>query len=222
MMPSRTNPLWHNNPALVQLLGLCPLLAVSNSAVTALGLGLATIFVIGCSNFLVSLLRPAVRDHIRIPVFVVVIATLVTATELVLHAWLEPLYQSLGIFLPLIVTNCMILARAEIFASRNPPLSSLIDGVATGAGFAAVLVVLGGLRELIGRGTLFDQLELLFGPGAWGGIAIGEGYPGLLLASLPAGAFIGLALLIAAKNRIDSGLSQRTSSPAPQTASLNF
>lgn len=215
------NLLWHNNPALVQLLGLCPLLAVSNSIVTALGLGLATIFVIACSNLVVSLLRPLTRHHIRIPVFVVVIATLVTATELLLHAWFEPLYQSLGIFLPLIVTNCMILARAEVFASKNRGLPALLDGLVTGTGFAAVLVLLGGLRELVGRGTLFDQLELLFGPGAWGGLAIGAGYPGLLLASLPAGAFIGLALLIAAKNRVDAGLAQRTSIAARQPSVAN-
>ncbi len=189
--------LWRRNAGVVQLLGLCPLLAVSTSAVTGLGLGLATLFVLTCTNLLVSLLRPVLVGSLRIPVFVLVIASLVTVVELVLAAWLPALDQRLGLFVALIVTNCTILARAEAFASRLPPGAALLDGLATGTGFAAVLLILGAARELVGRGTLFAGLDLLFGPAA-AGAGLTLPVDGLLLAVLPPGAFIGLGLMVAA------------------------
>ena len=189
--------LWRRNAGLVQLLGLCPLLAVSNSVVNGVGLGLATVFVLLGTNFVVSLLRPLLTRELRIPMFVLIIATLVTVVELVLAAWFPGLDRRLGIFVPLIVTNCTILARAEAFASRQPPAAALLDGLATGAGFAAVLITLGALRELVGRGTLFAGMDLLLGPAARG-FELALPVDGLLLAALPPGAFIGLALLVAA------------------------
>ena len=188
--------LWTNNPGLIQLLGICPLLAVSNSLVNGLGLGIATLFVLILSNLMVSLGRHWLHQDFRLPVFVLIIATLVTVVELTAQAWFFDLWLSLGIFLPLIVTNCVILARADAFASRQPPLVAMLDGFAQGLGFALVLAILGGLREIIGRGTLFSGAEQLLGPTAaameW---RVSEG--GFLLALLPPGAFIGLALLVA-------------------------
>ena len=203
--------LWKNNPALVQLLGLCPLLAVSNSLINGLGMGIATIAVLCASNLIVSLSRNFLRDEIRIPVFVLLIASLVTVIELVMNAWFHELYRVLGIFVPLIVTNCAIIGRAEAFASRNPPLPSLLDGLAMGGGFAATLVVLGAIRELVGRGSLLDGAELLFGDIAsnWS-IQIFAPEHGFLLALLPPGAFIGLGLLIAVKNVLDSRHARQT------------
>lgn len=196
------NGLWDNNQALVALLGLCPLLAVSNSVVNALGLGMATIFVLSASNTTVSLLRNQIRSEIRIPVFVLLIASFVTIIELLMQAFFYNLYLILGIFIPLIVTNCAILGRAESFASKNPPLHSLLDGLMMGLGFAVVLVILGGMRELIGSGTLFSNAHLLFGEfGQQLTISLAN-YQGNLLAILPPGAFIGLGLLVALKNAI--------------------
>jgi len=190
--------LWRRNAGLVQLLGLCPLLAVSNSVVNGLGLGLATLFVILLTNTAVSLLRPLLVNELRIPVFVLIIASLVTVVELVLKAWFPELDRRLGIFVPLIVTNCTILARAEAFASRQPVGPALLDGAATGAGFAAVLAVLGAGRELVGAGTLFAGMEGLLGD--WAAVLALRLLPnGLLLAVLPPGAFIGLGLLVAAQ-----------------------
>lgn len=192
------NGLWDNNPGLVQLLGLCPLLAVSNTAVNGLGLGLATIFVLTVSSLAVSLLRGALRPEIRIPAFVLIIATTVTAIDLVMQAWLHELSRTLGIFVPLIVTNCTILARAESFASRQPVLPAVNDALAQGAGFAAVLTVLGAGRELIGHGTLLADAEMLLGPAAAGlTLDVLPFESGLLLAVLPPGAFIGLGLMVA-------------------------
>ncbi|HIG36955.1 MAG TPA: electron transport complex subunit E, partial [Oceanospirillaceae bacterium] len=141
--------LWNNNPALVQLLGLCPLLAVTGSVVNALGLGFATLMVLVGSNLLVSLIRNKVADDIRLPVFVMIIAALVTIAELTMQALTYELYQILGIFIPLIVTNCAIIGRAEAFASKNGPLASAYDGLMMGLGFTAVLVILGGMREIL-------------------------------------------------------------------------
>ncbi len=202
--------LWTNNPGLVQLLGLCPLLAVSNTAINALGLGLATILVLLLSNTTVSLIRHGVRREIRIPVFVLVIASFVTVVELTMNAWFHELYLILGIFIPLIVTNCAILGRAEAYASRNPPGLAAWDGLMMGLGFAGVLVVLGAFREILGQGTLFSQAHLLFGPlGANLELTVLPAYDGFLLAALPPGAFIGLGLLLALKNLLD----QRRASP---------
>ncbi len=198
------NGLWKNNVALVQLLGLCPLLAVTNSAINGLGLGLATLATLVLSNTLVSLVRNLVRQEVRLPVFVLIIACIVTTIELVMQAWFYELYLVLGIFIPLIVTNCSIVGRAEAFASRNPVGPAALDGFMMGLGFLLVLLVLGSLREAIGAGTLFAQAELLFGPAAEGWkLTLFNDYGGFLIAVLPPGAFFGLALLIAGKNLIE-------------------
>ncbi len=195
--------LWHKNPALVQLLGLCPLLAISTTAVNGLGLGLATMATVTLSNLLVSTLRHWLIQEIRIPVFVILIAGTVTCIDLIMNAWWHELYLTLGIFIPLIITNCAILARAESFASRNNTGLSVVDGLATGAGFALVLTALGGIRELVGQGTLLADADLLFGPIAanWQ-LTLTENYGGLLVALLPPGAFIILGLMLAARNLI--------------------
>lgn len=196
--------LWTNNVAFVQLLGLCPLLAVTNTMINGLGLGLATILTLVVSNTTVSLIRGWVRPEIRVPVFVLIIASVVTVIELSMNAWFHELYKILGIFIPLIVTNCSILARAESFASKNPVPQAFTDGLFMGLGFTAVLVVLGAMREILGFGTLLRQAELMFGQGAeWMTLVLFEDYRGYLLAILPPGAFIGLGLLIAVKNLID-------------------
>ncbi len=200
-----TDGLWHNNQALVALLGLCPLLAVTNSAINGLGLGLATTLVLLLSNSTVSLIRNLVRPEVRLPVFVLVIASFVTAVELSMNAWFHELHKVLGIFIPLIVTNCTIIGRAEAFASKNGLARSVVDALAIGIGFTLVLVVLGGGRELLGQGTLFDQAHLMFGEAARGmTISLGDDFKGMLLAILPPGAFIGLGMMIALKNLIEA------------------
>jgi electron transport complex protein RnfE len=207
--------LWTNNAGLVQLLGLCPLLAVSTSVVNGLGLGLATTLVLVLSNLTVSMIREFVRPEIRIPVFVLVIASFVTAVELAMNAWFHELFRVLGIFIPLIVTNCAIIGRAEAFASRQPPPLALLDGLAMGIGFTGVLVTLGAARELIGQGTLFAGAHMMFGEGARAiEMQLVDG--GFLLALLPPGAFLGLGLMVAAKNLVDARL-QRRPRPAPAT-----
>ncbi|MCB2427032.1 electron transport complex subunit E [Methylophaga pinxianii] len=203
--------LWKNNPALVQLLGLCPLLAVTNTVINGLGLGLATVLTLVASNGIISLLRHQIPDEARLPVFVLIIASIVTAIELSMNAWFHELYLILGIFIPLIVTNCSIIARAEAFAARNPVTPSLLDGLMMGIGFTAVLVLLGGMRELLGQGTLFSQAHLMFGEAARGlTITVIEDYRGFLIAILPPGAFIGLGLIVALKNAIDARVANRT------------
>lgn len=207
------NGLWKNNPALVQLLGLCPLLAVTGSVVNAIGLGLATTGVLTCSNLAVSLLRRQMPDTVRLPASVMIIATFVTCVELLMKAFTYELYLVLGIFIPLIVTNCAILGRADAFASKNPALPSLVDGFMMGVGFTAVLIVIGAVREILGQGTLFSDMDLLLGPMAknWGISILGNEYPGVLVAVLPPGAFLVTGLLIAAKNAIDTGIERRRS-----------
>ncbi|MEL6870115.1 MAG: electron transport complex subunit E [Pseudomonadota bacterium] len=192
--------LWVNNPGLVQLLGLCPLLAITTSVVNALGLAIATLFVLCASNLIVSLCRRALLKEIRIPVYVLLIAALVTASELFFYAYLPALHARLGIFLPLIVTNCTIVARAESFASRQPPGAAFADGLAHGLGFAGVLLVVGALRELLGTGHLFKGLHLLVPGATQDGIALAS--DGLLLAVLPPGAFFALALVLVIRNWI--------------------
>ncbi len=205
--------LWHNNPGLVQLLGLCPLLAVTTSLINGLGLGIATIVVLIVSNVTVSLLRKVIRPEVRIPVFVLIIASVVTVIELVMNAYFYELHKVLGIFIPLIVTNCAIIGRAEAFASRNTADRAFLDGLTMGLGFTGVLVVLGALRELVGQGTLLSDAHLMFGAAARNiSITINPDYPGFLLAILPPGAFFGLGLLIAIKNMIDSRLQSRSAS----------
>jgi len=195
--------LWHANPGLVQLLGLCPLLAVSNTLINGLGLGLATLFTLVISSTLVSCFRTWLKPQVRIPAYVLLIATVVTAVELSLSAWLHDLYLVLGIFIPLIVTNCMIIGRAESFASRQPVLNSLIDAFAHGCGFMLVLVALGGIRELLGYGTLMRDAHLLFGAETqtWV-LQFWSNDSGLLIALLPPGAFMLLGLLLALRNLI--------------------
>jgi electron transport complex protein RnfE len=199
--------LWKNNPALVQLLGLCPLLAVTGTVVNAIGLGLATILVLVGSNLAVSLIRNHVPDAVRLPAFVMIIASFVTVTELVMQALTYELYQILGIFIPLIVTNCAILGRADAFACKNGLIPSAVDGFTMGLGFTVVLILLGIIREVIGQGTLFTNMDLIFGEMAlnWQ-IVIFEDYPDFLFAILPPGAFVAMGLIIALKNMIDDRL----------------
>ena len=201
--------LWQNNPATVQILGLCPLLAVSGTVVNSLGLGLATMAVLAGSNACVSMIRHYVTDAVRLPAFVMIIAALVTIIEMLMQAFTFELYEILGIFIPLIVTNCVVLGRADAFASRNPLAPALLDGAMMGAGFLVILLILGAMREVLGQGTLFADMQLLFGPGAadWE-IVLVDGYQGFLFAVLPPGAFIGLGLIIAGKNIIDRRLEE--------------
>lgn len=202
--------LWHNNPGLVQLLGLCPLLGVSSTTVNALGLGIATILVLVSSNVAVSLIRSAVTDAVRLPAFVMIIASVTTCIELLMQAYTYELFLILGIFIPLIVTNCVILGRADGFAAKNPVLPSAVDGFMMGLGFALVLLVLGMLRELIGQGTLFADMHLLLGPIAanWTWVVF-PNYKEVLFVILPPGAFLVMGLLIALKNVIDAQLKAR-------------
>lgn len=211
-----SNGLWNNNAALVQLLGLCPLLAMSASAATALGMGLATTLILLSSNLLVSLIRYITPGEIRLPVFVMIIAASVTLLQLLMQAFGFALYQALGVFLPLITTNCIILGRAENFASKNPPLPAAIDGLLTGIGFAAVMLVLGIIRELLGTGQLFAGMDMLFGQAAksWH-ITVWPDYPQFLVFILPPGAFLVLGFLIAGKNALD--LRRQTRTPATTT-----
>ncbi|WP_158120478.1 electron transport complex subunit E [Vibrio metoecus] len=204
------NGMWNNNPALVQLLGLCPLLAVSSTVTNALGLGIATLLVLVSSNVVVSLVRDYVPKEVRIPVFVMIIASLVTCVQLLMNAYAYGLYLSLGIFIPLIVTNCIIIGRAEAFASKNDVLPAALDGFWMGLGMTSVLVVLGSLREIIGNGTLFDGADLLLGE--WAKVLRIEVFhfdSSFLLALLPPGAFIGVGFLIAAKSVIDKQMAAR-------------
>lgn len=213
--------LWHNNPGLVQLLGLCPLLGVSSSTVNALGLGIATILVLVSSNVSVSLIRSAVTPAVRLPAFVMIIASVTTCIELLMQAYTYELFLILGIFIPLIVTNCVILGRADAFAAKNPLLPSAVDGFMMGLGFALVLLVLGMLRELVGQGTLFANMHLLLGPIAegWTWVVFPD-YKEVLFVILPPGAFLFMGLLIALKNLIDNDIKARQAAnePAPAAA----
>lgn len=205
------NGLWKNNPGLVQLLGLCPLLGVSNSMVNAIGMGIATALVLAASNAAVALIRRQVTDAVRLPVFVMIIAALTTCIELLMQAFTYELYQILGIFIPLITTNCIILGRAEAFAAKNSVAHASFDGLMMGTGFGLVLLALGSVRELLGTGMLLSNMQLLFGAQAasWQ-IEVFPHYPGFLLAILPPGAFLVLGLLIAGKNYLDARASERT------------
>ncbi len=207
--------LWDNNPALVQLLGLCPLLAVTGTVVNAMGLGLASTIVLIGSNLSISMFRKLIPESVRLPVFVMIIASFVTCIELLMQAFTYELYTILGIFIPLIVTNCAIMGRADAFAIKNPVGASLLDGAMMGLGFTLVLMVLGGMREILGLGTLFSDMQLLFGPAAesWKVVIIDD-YVGFLFAILPPGAFVGMGLLIALKNIIDKRLEEKRKAPA--------
>lgn len=209
--------LWTNNPALVQVLGLCPSLAVTSTLTNALGLGLASLFVLTGSNLCVSLARNFIPSALRIPIFVMIIASLVTCVQLLMNAFAHGLYQSLGIFIALIVTNCVIIGRAEAFASKNTPALAALDGFMMGLGFTCVLIVLGAIREILGQGTLFDGAEQLLGP--WASSLRMEILPnetGFLLALLPPGAFIALGFLIALKNKINTEIARRSPEIEPE------
>jgi electron transport complex protein RnfE len=210
--------LWKNNPGLVQLLGLCPLLAVTATVTNALGLGLATLLVLVCSNATVSAIRQWVPKEIRIPIFVLIIASFVTCVQLLMNAYTYGIYPSLGIFLPLIVTNCAIIGRAEAYASKNPIKQATFDGLMMGIGFALVLILLGAIREVLGQGTLFDGANLLLGD--WAEVLRIEVLHldnQFLLAILPPGAFIAMGFIIALKNMIDNNIKQRQPKVEQQT-----
>ncbi|MFT4732116.1 MAG: electron transport complex protein RnfE [Gammaproteobacteria bacterium] len=203
--------IWKNNPALVQLLGLCPLLAVTATVINGLGLGIATTLVLLGSNITVSLVRNFVPNEIRIPIFVMIIAAFVTIVQLLMNAFTFELYQALGIFIPLIVTNCAIIGRAEAYASKNPVPLAAFDGLMMGLGFTLILVVLGAMRELLGYGTLLVGADLLLGDWAKDlTIVIFTTESPFLLAILPPGAFLGMGLLIAVKNMIDKLIEKRS------------
>ncbi len=187
--------LWKENPILRLLLGMCPTLAVTTSAINGLGMGLATLAVLICSNLVVSQLRKLIPKKVRIPAFIVVIASFVTMVDLTMNAFAHDLHKSLGLFIPLIVVNCLILGRAEAFASKKPLLGSFVDGLGMGIGFTLALVVLGSIREVLGNGTIFDVA--LFG----------KGFLPMIVMILPPGAFIMLGFLMAGMNRIDKGVS---------------
>lgn len=218
------NGLWKQNTGLVQLLGLCPILAVSTSVVNAVSLGLATVVVMAVSNFAVASLRNLIPYEIRIPVFILIIAALTTVVDLAFNAYLHDLYLVLGIFIPLIVTNCIVLARVEAYAAKNDPVSSTVDGVMMGLGLVCVLAVLGGIRELVGNGTLLSGIEMIV-PGTSPILVFGEDYPGFLLGILPPGAFFALGCLIALSNWLRSRAAARkparpaaVDEPAPASA----
>jgi electron transport complex protein RnfE len=213
------NGLVKQNTGLVQLLGLCPLLAISNNVINALSLGIATMLVMAASSGAVSSVRHFVPNEIRIPVFVLIIAALVTVIDLVMNAYVHPLYLVLGIFIPLITTNCIVLARADAFAAKNHPLHSVVDALAMGLGLTLVLVVLGAIREIIGQGTLFSGIDLVFGETAKQFVVhVLPNYQGFLLAVLPPGAFIALGLLIAANNSYNARSTQRARAAIPVAA----
>ena len=211
--------IWRNNPALVQLLGLCPLLAITSTLVNGLALGLATTAVLVATNVTVSLIRGTLIPAARIVVFVLIIASLVTIVDLMTDAFLHDLHQTLGLFIPLIVTNCAILAQAEVFASRRPIGVAALGGLSTGAGFTIALVVLGALREITGQGTLLAGLDQLLGEDA-AGVYLDLPFDGVLAAALPPGAFFGLALLIALKNYLGREHSEALESTTPQTQNV--
>lgn len=210
--------LWKNNPALVQLLGLCPLLAVTSSVINGLGLGIATTLVLIGSSATVSVIRHWVTSAIRIPVFVMIIAAFVTIIQLLMNAFTYELYLALGIFIPLIVTNCAIIGRAEAFASKNNVPSAAYDGLMMGMGFTIILVVLGAIREILGNGTLLNGAERLFGASAasWKITLFNTDHP-FLLAILPPGAFLGMGLLIALKNIIDKKMAEKAAANETKT-----
>ena len=199
--------LWENNVVFAQMLALCPLLAVTSGATNGLGLGLITTTVLFFSSLLISLIRSFLTPQVRIPIFILLIASLVTIADLAMNAWLHELHKVLGLFIPLIVTNCAILGRAESYASKNPCLPAVVDGVATGLGFTLALVILGGTRELLGSGTLFANASLLLGD-AFSVIELAPfpEYKGLLLIILPSGGFIMIGFILSGKRLLDQWL----------------
>ncbi len=211
--------LWNNNVTLVQILGLCPTLAVTTNLINGLGMGIATTMVLIGSNLIISAIRNIVPGDVRIPIFVLVIASLVTIIDLAMSAYLTELHKVLGIFIPLIVVNCLIIGRAEAFASRNNMVHSVADAIAMGLGFTMALTTLGAIRELIGFGTLFSQANLMFGEGAkWLTINVFHDYPNMLIAILPPGAFLCLGLMIAGKNVLNARAEKRAAIAAERVS----
>ena len=202
------NGLWKQNAVLGQMLGLCSLLAISNTAVNAISLGLATILVMGMASLIVSTLRGLIPYEIRIPVFILIIAALVTVVDMAMNAWLHELYLVLGIFIPLIVVNCIVLARVEAVAAKTPPGAAAFDGVMMGIGFVWVIGLLGAIREFVGQGTLFAGIDMVI-PGLSAIQVLPEDYPGFLIAILPPGAFFVLGLMIAGRNWLDARANER-------------
>ena len=211
-----SNAWLHNNPAWIQLLGLCPLLAVSTSVVNALGLSLATALVMVGASSSIAMLRRWIPDFARLPCFVLIIATFTTAAMLLLQAFAFELYLSIALFVQIIVTNCMILSRAESFASRQSLGASVIDALGTAVGFAVALLLLGAFREILGGGTLFAGMSQLFGPTAqgWQLELLTEDWQ-IRLLSLPPGAFLAAGLLLAAANALISRISRSNDSVQP-------
>lgn len=202
--------LWRNNPIFTQLLALCPLMAVTTTATNGLGMGLITTLVLMASNLLVSLIRHHVPNQIRIPIFTLLIAALVTLVDQGMNAWLHDLHRVLGLFIALIVVNCAILGRAEAFAVKNPPLASLVDGLATGLGFTLGMVIVGGCREVLGSGTLFSGASLLLGPQfTFMELTVMPDYRGFLLMLLPPGGFVMLGLLLAGQRLMQRAFSKK-------------
>lgn len=214
------NGIWKQNTSIVQILGLCPLLAVTTNLVNGVMLSLATIVVMAISGLAIASLRNFIPHEIRIPVFILIVAALVTVVDLLFNANLHELYLVLGIFIPLIVTNCIVLARVEAFANKNPPLQSMFDGIFMGIGMLWTLALLGGLRELIGAGTLFSGIDMVI-PGLQALQFLPADYPGLLLAILPPGAFILLGCLIALKNWIEAHAAARQKKPSDAPATVS-
>ncbi len=210
------NGIWKQNTGVVQILGLCPILAISTNIVNAVSLGLATIVVMAMANLVIAALRNFIPYEIRIPVFILIIAALVTVVDLAFNAYLHELYLVLGIFIPLIVTNCIVLARVEAFAAKNEPGGSTVDGIAMGIGLTLVLAVLGAMREVVGSGTLLSGIDMII-PGAQPIVLFGADYPGFLIAILPPGAFIALGCLIAGRNWIEARKQARLRANPPAT-----
>ena len=210
------NGIWEQNTSLVQVTGLCPLLAVTTNLINGAMLSLATLLVIAMAGFTVASLRNLIPHEIRIPVFILILASLVTIVDLLFNAYLHELYLILGIFIPLIVTNCIALSRVEAYASKNPPIQSFFDGVFMGIGMLWTLSLLGGLRELISGGTLFSDIDLVI-PGLKPIQVLPADYPGFLIAILPPGAFILLGCMIAAKNWLEARrVARQQAMPLPQ------
>lgn len=209
------NGIWKQNSSLVQILGMCPLLAITTSLINGVMLSLATLLVMALSNFMVACLRNFIPYEIRIPVFILVAAFMVTVVDLGMNAYMHDMYNILGIFIPLIITNCLVLARIESFAAKNSPIGSALDGAAMGVGMVWTLGLLGGLRELVGNGTLFGGIELVV-PGLSPLQLLPHDYPGFLVAVLPPGAFIGLGCLVAWKNWIETRAAERENRKPPE------
>lgn len=211
------NGLWDQNALLAQSVALCPAMAVTSSATNGLGMGLATTAVLAASNLLISLIRNWISPEVRIPVFIALIATLVTLVDMGMNAWAHDLYKVLGLFIALIVVNCAILGRAEAFASRNGPAESLVDGIAMGLGFTGALTLIGAIREILGTGMIFQQADLFFGSGAaWLEQTIIPGYGGMLLWILPPGGFMVMGFLLAGKRVLEQKMTEQALRRASQ------